>query len=140
MRLKVVVHEADEGGLWAEIPAIPGCATEGDTFEELLTNLYEAIEGEMPSRTPVRPWVTRERKNSCRRPRCHLRRRRCRRPRDGRSCARRWRPRAPCGAAAARSSVPAGFVVSPDNRYLYGGLRKRPLRRLHPVSSEDCSP
>jgi len=45
MRLKVVVHEADEGGLWAEVPAIPGCATEGDTFEELLTNLYEAIEG-----------------------------------------------------------------------------------------------
>ena len=45
MRLKVVVHEADEGGFWAEVPAIAGCATEGDTFEELLTNLYEAIEG-----------------------------------------------------------------------------------------------
>jgi len=45
MRLTVVVREADEGGLWAEVPAIPGCATEGDTFEELLTNLYEAIEG-----------------------------------------------------------------------------------------------
>src|SRR5450756_110529 len=45
MRLKVVVHEADEGGFWAEVPAISGCATEGETFEELLTNLYEAIEG-----------------------------------------------------------------------------------------------
>lgn len=45
MRLKVVVHEADEGGLWAEVPAIPGCATQGDTFEELLANLYEAVEG-----------------------------------------------------------------------------------------------
>ena len=45
MRLKVVVHEADEGGFWAEVPAIPGCATEGETFEELLTNLYEAVEG-----------------------------------------------------------------------------------------------
>ena len=45
MRLKVVIHEADEGGFWAEVPAIAGCATEGDTFEELLTNLYEAIEG-----------------------------------------------------------------------------------------------
>ena len=45
MRLKVVVHEADEGGFWAEVPAIPGCATEGDTFEELPTNLSEAIEG-----------------------------------------------------------------------------------------------
>jgi len=45
MRLKVVVHEAEEGGYWAEVPAIPGCATQGDTFEELLANLYEAVEG-----------------------------------------------------------------------------------------------
>jgi predicted RNase H-like HicB family nuclease len=45
MKLKVIVHEADEGGYWAEVPAIPGCATQGDTFEELLSNLYEAIEG-----------------------------------------------------------------------------------------------
>jgi predicted RNase H-like HicB family nuclease len=45
MRLKVVVHEAEEGGFWAEVPAIPGCATQGDTFEELLENLYEAVEG-----------------------------------------------------------------------------------------------
>jgi predicted RNase H-like HicB family nuclease len=45
MKLKVVVHEAEEGGYWAEVPAIPGCATEGDTFEELLKNLYEAVEG-----------------------------------------------------------------------------------------------
>jgi predicted RNase H-like HicB family nuclease len=45
MKIKVVVHEAAEGGFWAEVPAIPGCATQGDTFEELLTNLYEAVEG-----------------------------------------------------------------------------------------------
>jgi predicted RNase H-like HicB family nuclease len=45
MKLKVIVHEAEEGGYWAEVPAIPGCATEGDTFEELLQNLYEAAEG-----------------------------------------------------------------------------------------------
>ena len=45
MKLKVVVHEAEEGGYWAEVPAIPGCATQGDSFEELLSNLYEAIEG-----------------------------------------------------------------------------------------------
>jgi predicted RNase H-like HicB family nuclease len=45
MKIKVVVHEAEEGGFWAEVPSIPGCATEGDTFEELLQNLYEAIEG-----------------------------------------------------------------------------------------------
>ena len=45
MKVKVVIHEAEEGGLWAEVPAIHGCATQGDTFEELLHNLYEAIEG-----------------------------------------------------------------------------------------------
>jgi predicted RNase H-like HicB family nuclease len=45
MKIKVVVHEAEEGGFWAEVPAIPGCATQGETFEELLQNLYEAIEG-----------------------------------------------------------------------------------------------
>ena len=45
MKLKVIVHEAEEGGYWAEVPAIPGCATQGDTFEELLKNLYEAVEG-----------------------------------------------------------------------------------------------
>ena len=45
MKLKVVIHEADEGGYWAEVPSIPGCATQGDSFEELLSNLYEAVEG-----------------------------------------------------------------------------------------------
>ena len=44
MKLKVIVHES-EGGYWAEVPAIRGCATQGETFEELLQNLYEAIEG-----------------------------------------------------------------------------------------------
>ena len=45
MKIKVVVHNAEEGGYWAEVPAIPGCATQGETFEELLRNLYEAVEG-----------------------------------------------------------------------------------------------
>jgi hypothetical protein len=45
MTIKVVVHEAEEGGYWAEVPSIPGCATEGETCEELLHNLYEAVEG-----------------------------------------------------------------------------------------------
>lgn len=44
MKLKAIIHEAEEGGYWAKIPAIPGCATQGETFEELLTNLYEAVE------------------------------------------------------------------------------------------------
>ena len=45
MKIKAIVHEAEEGGFWAEVPAIPGCATQGETIEELMRNLHEAIEG-----------------------------------------------------------------------------------------------
>ena len=45
MKLKVIVHEAEEGGYWAEVPAIPGYATQGRTFGELLSNVQEAVEG-----------------------------------------------------------------------------------------------
>ena len=44
MKIKVIVHDAEEGGYWAKVPSIPGCYTQGETFEELLTNFYEAIE------------------------------------------------------------------------------------------------
>ena len=45
MKLTVIAHEAIEGGYWAEVPAIPGCATEGDSWDELISNLHEATEG-----------------------------------------------------------------------------------------------
>ncbi len=45
MKIKVVVHEAEEGGYWAEVPAIPGCASQGDTLQELMKNVHEAVEG-----------------------------------------------------------------------------------------------
>jgi len=45
MKFEIVVHEAEEGGYWAEVPAIPGCATQGDNFKELFENLCEAVEG-----------------------------------------------------------------------------------------------
>lgn len=44
MKLKVIVHEAEEGGYWAEVPAIPGCVSQGETIEELLANIHEAVE------------------------------------------------------------------------------------------------
>jgi len=44
MKLKVIVHKADAGGYWAEVPSVPGCATQGETIEELLKNVHEAIE------------------------------------------------------------------------------------------------
>ncbi|MBI1319207.1 MAG: type II toxin-antitoxin system HicB family antitoxin [Candidatus Hydrogenedens sp.] len=45
MVFKAIVHKAEEGGFWAEVPAIPGCVTQGDTLDELRANLTEAIAG-----------------------------------------------------------------------------------------------
>ena len=45
MKIKIVIHDAEEGGFWAEVPALPGCATQGETMDELMHNLREAIEG-----------------------------------------------------------------------------------------------
>ena len=45
MNIKVVVHEAEEGGYWGEVPVLPGCASQGETEEEFMRNLHEAIEG-----------------------------------------------------------------------------------------------
>jgi predicted RNase H-like HicB family nuclease len=45
MTLKVLIHSAEEGGYWAEVPALPGCVSQGETVNELRSNIREAIEG-----------------------------------------------------------------------------------------------
>ncbi|MFN6566668.1 type II toxin-antitoxin system HicB family antitoxin [Dendronalium sp. ChiSLP03b] len=45
MKIRAIIHPAEEGGYWAEVPALPGCITEGDTIEEVMANLKDAIEG-----------------------------------------------------------------------------------------------
>ena len=45
MTIRAIIHEADEGGFWAEVPALPGCVTQGETRDELEVNLREAVEG-----------------------------------------------------------------------------------------------
>lgn len=45
MKLKVIIHADPDGGYWAKVPSLPGCVTEGDTREELMANLRDAIEG-----------------------------------------------------------------------------------------------
>jgi predicted RNase H-like HicB family nuclease len=45
MKLKIIIHEAEEGGFWAEVPSLPGCASQGDSMVELINNLYDAVEG-----------------------------------------------------------------------------------------------
>ena len=44
LRTQAIVHKAEEGGFWAEVPALPGCLTQGETLAELKANLREAIE------------------------------------------------------------------------------------------------
>jgi predicted RNase H-like HicB family nuclease len=45
MKLKIIIHQAEEGGLWSEIPALAGCVTKAETMEELIPHIYEAVEG-----------------------------------------------------------------------------------------------
>lgn len=45
MKFRAIIHPAEEGGFWAEVPALPGCATQGETLAELHANLEEAIAG-----------------------------------------------------------------------------------------------
>ena len=45
MTLQIIVHAADEGGFWAEVPALPGCATQGETMDELMRNVADAARG-----------------------------------------------------------------------------------------------
>ncbi len=52
MNIKAVVHKAEEGGYWAEVPALPGCVTQAETMPELRRNLREAIEGWLEAGAP----------------------------------------------------------------------------------------
>ena len=45
MTFKAIIHEAEEGGFQVEVPALPGCFTQGETLPELESNLREAIQG-----------------------------------------------------------------------------------------------
>lgn len=45
MKFKVIIHPAEEGGFWAEVPGFPGCVSEGETLEEVRANIREALEG-----------------------------------------------------------------------------------------------
>ncbi|HYJ04298.1 MAG TPA: type II toxin-antitoxin system HicB family antitoxin [Chthoniobacterales bacterium] len=45
MTLRALIHSAEEGGCRAEVPALPGCVSQGETIDELRSNIREAIEG-----------------------------------------------------------------------------------------------
>ena len=52
MTLKAIIHEAEDGGYWGEVPALPGCVSQGQTVEDVTANLREAIEGWLLAGTP----------------------------------------------------------------------------------------
>jgi len=44
MEYTVLVYKDEEGGFWAEVPSLPGCYSQGETVEETMENVKEAIE------------------------------------------------------------------------------------------------
>ena len=52
MEIKAVIHEAEEGGYWAEVPSLPGCVTEADTLDELKANIVDAAQGWLVAQLP----------------------------------------------------------------------------------------
>jgi predicted RNase H-like HicB family nuclease len=55
MNIRAIIHKAEEGGYWAEVPALPGCVTQGETMDEVRTNLKEAVESWLEAGSPEAP-------------------------------------------------------------------------------------
>jgi predicted RNase H-like HicB family nuclease len=47
MDYTILIHQAEEGGFWSEVPALPGCYSQGETIDETLLNTKEAIEAHL---------------------------------------------------------------------------------------------
>jgi predicted RNase H-like HicB family nuclease len=52
MHVKIVIHKSEQGGYWAEVPAIPGCASEAQSVEEVICQVRAEIEKSL-STAPV---------------------------------------------------------------------------------------
>lgn len=44
MTLRVIIEPSEEGGYTVYVPSLPGCISEGDSRDEALSNIKEAIE------------------------------------------------------------------------------------------------
>jgi predicted RNase H-like HicB family nuclease len=60
MEYSVVVHKAEEGGFWVEVPALPGCYSQGETVEDTLENVREAIDLYLEVLTEERETIPRD--------------------------------------------------------------------------------
>lgn len=47
MEYTILIHQAEEGGFWSEVPALPGCYSQGETIDQTLQNTKEAIESHL---------------------------------------------------------------------------------------------
>ncbi len=47
MEYTILIHQAEEGGFWSEVPALPGCYSQGETIDQTLQNIKEAIESHL---------------------------------------------------------------------------------------------
>ena len=47
MDYTILIHQAEEGGFWSEVPALPGCYSQGETIDEALRSTKEAIEAHL---------------------------------------------------------------------------------------------
>jgi predicted RNase H-like HicB family nuclease len=47
MDYTILIHQAEEGGFWSEVPALPGCYSQGETIDETLRNTKETIEAHL---------------------------------------------------------------------------------------------
>ena len=56
MDIKVILHK-EEDGYWAEVPALKGCFSQGDTVEETLENIKEAVNGWLSAEIPSEKYV-----------------------------------------------------------------------------------
>ena len=54
MKLRAIIHADESGGYWAEVPALPGCVTQGETIDEVHANLREAMRGVLPEKVRTR--------------------------------------------------------------------------------------
>ena len=60
-KLTAIIHEAEEGGYWAEVPALPGCYSQAETREEMEANIREAaglyleVRAEMEAEAEIPP-------------------------------------------------------------------------------------
>lgn len=47
MDYTILIHQAEEGGFWSEVPVLPGCYSQGESIDETLQNTKEAIEAHL---------------------------------------------------------------------------------------------